>query len=102
MEPGFPTRSQPPLSAEAYKASLPMEPGFPTRSQPPLSAEAYKASLPMEPGFPTRSQPPPSFCGGYRVIPETIEFWQGGRRRLHDRFLYTRNDDQWDPARLAP
>ena len=56
----------------------------------------------MEPGFPTRSQPPPSFCGGYRVIPETIEFWQGGRRRLHDRFLYTRNDDQWDPARLAP
>lgn len=46
--------------------------------------------------------PLPSFWGGYRVIPETIEFWQGGHGRLHDRFLYTRQDDHWNLARLSP
>ena len=33
--------------------------------------------------------PVPDFWGGYRVMPERIEFWQGGEHRLHDRFLYT-------------
>ena len=46
--------------------------------------------------------PLPSFWGGYRVTPKTIEFWQGGRYRLHDRFLYTRSGDGWTIARLAP
>jgi L-lactate dehydrogenase len=45
----------------------------------------------------------PSFWGGYRVTPETIEFWQGGHDRLHDRFEYTRqSDDSWRIERLAP
>lgn len=44
----------------------------------------------------------PSFWGGYRVIPDEIEFWQGRRNRLHDRFEYTRSDDGWDVERLAP
>ncbi len=46
--------------------------------------------------------PVPSFWGGFRVTPRTIEFWQGGRHRLHDRFLYTRAGDGWTIARLAP
>lgn len=46
--------------------------------------------------------PVPSFWGGYRVKPESIEFWQGGENRLHDRFLYSNEGDSWDIERLAP
>ncbi len=47
--------------------------------------------------------PLPSFWGGFRIIPRDIEFWQGRRSRLHDRFLYTRQEDQsWKIDRLAP
>lgn len=46
--------------------------------------------------------PLPSFWGGYRVVPENIEFWQGGPARLHDRFLYTRDGDDWVTERLSP
>jgi pyridoxamine 5'-phosphate oxidase len=46
--------------------------------------------------------PVPSFWGGYRVTPRTIEFWQGGEHRLHDRFLYRRGATGWTVERLAP
>ena len=46
--------------------------------------------------------PLPSFWGGYRVWPQAIEFWQGGRDRLHDRFEYNRSGDSWTIERLAP
>lgn len=46
--------------------------------------------------------PLPSFWGGYRVVPESIEFWQGGPARLHDRFLYQKKDDGWHIERLSP
>jgi pyridoxamine 5'-phosphate oxidase len=46
--------------------------------------------------------PLPPFWGGYRVIPSTIEFWQGGPARLHDRFLYLRTSDGWKIERLSP
>jgi pyridoxamine 5'-phosphate oxidase len=47
--------------------------------------------------------PLPDFWGGFRVIPETIEFWQGGEGRLHDRFRYTRTkENTWQIDRLAP
>ena len=47
--------------------------------------------------------PLPSFWGGYRIEPETVEFWQGGPARIHDRFQYTRQPDQsWTIDRLAP
>ena len=45
----------------------------------------------------------PSHWGGFRVRPETIEFWQGRRHRLHDRFLYSVIDGSaWAIERLAP
>ena len=46
--------------------------------------------------------PLPGFWGGYRVVPRSIEFWQGRESRLHDRFCYTRQGDHWAWARLAP
>jgi pyridoxamine 5'-phosphate oxidase len=47
--------------------------------------------------------PLPSFWGGYRVVPETIEFWQARESRLHDRFLYSRGaEGRWQIERLAP
>jgi len=47
--------------------------------------------------------PVPSFWGGYRVNPDTIEFWQGGPHRLHDRFQYARDAaGAWKIERLAP
>lgn len=50
--------------------------------------------------------PLPDFWGGYRVVPHEIEFWQGRENRLHDRFVYTKNDAEsssaWQIERLAP
>jgi pyridoxamine 5'-phosphate oxidase len=46
--------------------------------------------------------PLPGFWGGYRVVPQSIEFWQGRESRLHDRFRYTRQGGAWVWARLAP
>jgi pyridoxamine 5'-phosphate oxidase len=44
----------------------------------------------------------PERWGGFRVVPETIEFWQGQVGRLHDRFRYERAGDGWRVGRLAP
>jgi pyridoxamine 5'-phosphate oxidase len=53
--------------------------------------------------FKDKKVPLPSFWGGYRVIPDEIEFWQGRRNRLHDRFQYTKQEDgSWAIERLAP
>ena len=46
--------------------------------------------------------PRPPHWGGYRVIPQEIEFWQGRADRLHDRLVYRRKGDSWAIERLAP
>jgi pyridoxamine 5'-phosphate oxidase len=46
--------------------------------------------------------PLPPHWGGFRLLPERIEFWKGRRSRLHDRFRYTRTTDGWLIERLAP
>ena len=46
--------------------------------------------------------PMPPFWAGYRLLPQTIEFWQGRRSRMHDRFRYLRGPDGWRIDRLAP
>ena len=56
----------------------------------------------MKEKFASGDIPLPDFWGGYRVIPEEFEFWQGGEHRLHDRFQYLRDARGWDISRLAP
>lgn len=55
----------------------------------------------MEERFPDEV-PRPDYWGGYRVIPQRIEFWQGRTSRLHDRFVYQKQDEQWTIERLMP
>jgi pyridoxamine 5'-phosphate oxidase len=46
--------------------------------------------------------PKPEGWGGFRVVPESVEFWQGGHDRLHDRLLYAKSGAGWTISRLAP
>lgn len=50
----------------------------------------------------TNEVPLPERWGGYRVIPSSFEFWQGGEHRLHDRFRYTNENKEWTIDRLQP
>lgn len=52
--------------------------------------------------FPGEDIPIPPHWGGYRLDPETIEFWQEREHRLHDRFRFTREDGAWRVERLWP
>jgi pyridoxamine 5'-phosphate oxidase len=56
----------------------------------------------MKSKFSSGKIPLPSTWGGYRVIPEKFEFWQGRSSRLHDRFIYQKKGDNWHVHRLAP
>jgi pyridoxamine 5'-phosphate oxidase len=59
------------------------------------------ASLSEE--FSVKDIPKPEYWGGYRVIPNRIEFWQGRSNRLHDRLVYIQEkDSSWKFERLAP
>lgn len=46
--------------------------------------------------------PRPPHWGGYRLMPEVMEFWQGRENRLHDRLLYRRSGNTWKRSRLSP
>ncbi len=50
----------------------------------------------------TDDVPTPDYWGGYRVVPQTLEFWQGRANRLHDRLLYSRGPSGWRIERLSP
>ncbi len=76
-----------------------------SRQSEPLAsrAEFMKRCREFETRFNGADVPLPEHWGGYRVVPDAIEFWQGRPNRLHDRFRYTRRSDGgWDIARLYP
>lgn len=61
--------------------------------------ESFKA---VERRYEGQEVPLPPHWGGWRLSPETVEFWQGRRSRLHDRLRYRRGNDGWTVERLAP
>ena len=64
-----------------------------------LTANFKKA----EQTYPNNNIPRPSHWGGYRLMPNMFEFWQGCPSRLHDRLCYTlKNDGSWEIIRLSP
>ncbi len=56
----------------------------------------------MKEKFKNGQMPLPDFWGGYKVVPKTIEFWQGRSSRLHDRIFYEYKDGLWSKKRLSP
>jgi pyridoxamine 5'-phosphate oxidase len=80
------------LGAWASEQSRPVE----DRS---ILEERVKA---LEAEYEGREIPRPPFWGGYRVEPDTIEFWQGRENRLHDRLVYGRIGGGWKMQRLQP
>ncbi len=52
--------------------------------------------------FKNETIPLPPFWGGFRLIPNEFEFWQGRESRLHDRICYRKKNDEWEIVRLSP
>jgi len=73
------------------------------QSQPVGSrAELDDAYAAMAERFEGNQVPVPDHWGGYRIEPETVEFWQGRPSRMHDRLVYVRDGETWRVHRLAP
>ena len=104
----------PTADAQAYYASRPRESQLAAWASPqsrPLEHRealdaglaAVRARFDEEAAAGGEALPLPPFWGGYRVVPERVEFWQGRASRLHDRFEYIRQPDgAWVISRLAP
>jgi pyridoxamine 5'-phosphate oxidase len=56
----------------------------------------------IERRYPGDDVPLPPYWGGFRLRPQSIEFWQGRPNRLHDRIRYTRDSERWRIERLSP
>jgi pyridoxamine 5'-phosphate oxidase len=96
--------------SDAYFASRPRDAqlgAWASRQSTPLPDRAAldRQVREAEERFTDQEVPRPPYWGGYRLLPDTIEFWQGRRYRLHDRFRYARDDSRptgWRIERLSP
>jgi pyridoxamine 5'-phosphate oxidase len=94
--------------ADAYFASRPWGSRLAAAASPQSQRVASRAELDarwaaLAVQYPEGSElPRPASWGGLRVVPESVEFWQGRRNRLHDRLQYRRSDETWVVERLAP
>lgn len=73
------------------------------QSRPVASrGELESAARQVREQFAGKEVPVPDFWGGYRLVPDRMEFWQGGAHRLHDRFVYSRAGEDWHIEQLQP
>jgi pyridoxamine 5'-phosphate oxidase len=69
----------------------------------PSRAELDARVAELEQRWPEGTRVPmPDFWGGYLITPDTVEFWESGQNRLHDRLRYHRAGDGWGIERLSP
>jgi pyridoxamine 5'-phosphate oxidase len=92
---------------EAYFATRPRESQIGAWASPqsrPVASRAELDALAAEVAerFADGAIPAPPHWGGYRLIPDEVEFWQGRVGRLHDRIRFRRAGDTWVRERLAP
>lgn len=97
-----------PADSDAYFATRPLESRlgvYASRQSAVLDSRDTLEQLQAEAAarFASGEVPRPSWWGGYRLVPDVFEFWQGRLHRLHDRLRYTRTDaGRWTRERLAP
>lgn len=72
------------------------------QSKPMSKSEIEERKIHFEKKFEGEKVTRPLHWGAYEIIPNVIEFWQGGPSRLHDRFLYEKIDNKWTVKRLGP
>ena len=99
--------SQSEKEADTYFASRPrlsQIAAWTSRQSAPLASRQIleKEFTDMEKKFEGQNIPRPPFWGGYRLIPDKIEFWEEKPNRLHDRILYTKKKEAWEMVRLYP
>jgi pyridoxamine 5'-phosphate oxidase len=91
--------------ADAYWASRPLASRISAAASPQSqvvpSREALEAAW-AEAAQHGEDLPRPAHWSGLRIVPETVEFWQGRRDRFHDRLRFRRDGDAWVVERLAP
>jgi pyridoxamine 5'-phosphate oxidase len=92
--------------SDAYYASRPLGARLSAwaspQSQPVRDRAVLEAAFREKQGLHGEQPPRPPHWGGYRLVPESIEFWQGRADRLHDRLVYRRRAGGWVIERLAP
>ena len=92
--------------SDAYYATRPLDSRIGAwaspQSQPITSRAVLVANAAKAAARHGLNPPRPPHWGGYRLIPDRWEFWQGRRSRLHDRVLYTQEAGRWLRQRLAP
>lgn len=93
-------------SADAYFASRPPGSRLAAAASPQSEVvsreELEERYRELEGRFPDGEVPRPPAWGGFRILPEMYEFWQGRPHRFHDRVRYRKMGDEWLKERLAP